>query len=210
MGTAGTGKSYLIRAIRQRLQTMCGEESNPPVIVIAPTGVAAFNINRATIHSTLSIPICNDKRLVDIDGKRLKQLQERMNMVYYIIIDEKSMVGRRMLGLIDTRLRQIFPKKKNEPFSGRSIILFSDFGQLPPVLDVPMYSTNISRDGLSNYGIVTYKFFSEVYKLDIIQRQSGDSEVQQEFRDILLRLRNRESSLNDWKTLTIRFEENLN
>jgi len=73
-----------------------------------------------------------------------------------------------------------------------------------------MYSTNISRDGLSNYRIATYKFFSEVYKLNIIQRQSGDSEVQQEFRDILLRLRDRESSLNDWKTLTTRFEENLN
>ena len=210
MGTAGTGKSYLIRAIRQRLQTMCGEESNPPVIVIAPTGVAAFNINEVTIHFTLSIPICNDKRLVDIDGERLKQLQERMNMVHYIIIDEKSMVGRRMLGLIDTRLRQIFSEKKNEPFGGRSIILFGDFGQLPPVLDVPMYSTNISRDGLSNYRIATYKFFSEVYKLDIIQRQSGDSEVQQEFRDILLRLCDGESSLNDWKTLTTRFEENLN
>src|SRR3954452_7986152 len=45
MGTAGTGKSYLIRAIREKLQTMCEEESNPPVIVIAPTGGAAFNIN---------------------------------------------------------------------------------------------------------------------------------------------------------------------
>src|SRR6266542_7141122 len=108
MGTAGTGKSYLIRAIRQRLQTMCGEESNPPVIVIASTGVVAFNINGATIHSTLSILICNDKRLVDIDGERLKQLQERINIIHYIIIDEKSMVGRRMLGLIDTCLRQIF------------------------------------------------------------------------------------------------------
>src|SRR6266540_6531440 len=100
-----------------------------------------------------------------------------MNIIHYIIIDEKSMVGRRMLGLIDTRLRQIFSEKKNELFGGRSIILFDDFGQLPPVLDVPMYSTNILRDGLSNYGIATYKFFSEVYKLDIIQRQSGDSEV---------------------------------
>src|SRR6266498_5584034 len=209
MGTAGTGKSYLIRTIRQRLQTMCGEESNPPVIVIAPTRVAAFNINGATIHSTLSIPICNDKRLVDIDGKRLKQLQKRMNMVHYIIIDEKSMVGRRMLGLIDTRLQQIFPEKKNKPFGGRSIILFGDFGQLPPVLDLPMYTTNISQNKTFNNGIASYKNFSEACKLDIIQRQSGDSEEQKAFRNLLLRLRDEECHMNDWITLTTRFEQNL-
>src|SRR5205823_11240396 len=210
MGTAGTGKSYLIRAIRERLQKMSREESEPPVIVIAPTGVAAFNINGTTIHSTLSIPICNDKRLVDIDGERLKQLQKRLHKIHYIIIDEKSMVGRRMLGLIDMRLRQAFSEKKNEPFGGRSIILFGDFGQLPPVLDVPMYSTNISQDVVSNNGMAPYQQFLEVYKLDMIQRQSGESAGQREFRDILLRLRNGESSLNDWRVLTTRFEENLN
>jgi len=62
MGTAGTGKSYLIKAIRGRLHTMAGKEGKSPVLVIAPTGVAAFNINRVTIHSTLSVPIMNDKK----------------------------------------------------------------------------------------------------------------------------------------------------
>jgi len=103
MGTAGTGKSYLIRVIRERLQTITGIGQNPPVIVLAPTGVAAFNINGATIHSILSIPIINDKHSkgLDIDGERLKQLQERLQGVHYVIIDEKSMVGRRMLAQID-------------------------------------------------------------------------------------------------------------
>ena len=57
MGTAGTGKTYLINAIRSRLQELAGTGSKLPVIVLAPTGVAAFNINGATIHSKLSIPI---------------------------------------------------------------------------------------------------------------------------------------------------------
>jgi len=117
MGTTGTGKSYLIRAIRDRLCTMAGSGSEPPVLVIAPTGVAAFNINGATIHSTLSIPIFNTKNF-DLDGNRLKQLQERLQNVIYLIIDEKSMVGRRMLALIDIRLRQAFPDYANEPFGG--------------------------------------------------------------------------------------------
>jgi ATP-dependent DNA helicase PIF1 len=209
MGTAGTGKSYLIKAIRQRLRTMSSNSEKSPVLVIAPTGVAAFNINGATIHTTLSIPILNDKKY-DLNGIRLKQFQERLQNVSYFIIDEKSMVGRKMLGLIDMRLRQAFPENKNEPFGGRSIIMFGDFGQLPPVLDVPMYANKASHDALSKNGLIAYKYFNEVYELDIVQRQSGESEEQKGFRDILLRLREGDSKLDDWKTLIKRFEENLN
>lgn len=108
------------------------------------------------------------------------------------------MVGRRMLGLIDMRLRQAFPDQSNEPYGGRSIIMFGDFGQLPPVLDLPMFSNDASRDTNSNNGIASYKHLLEVYKLDIVQRQSGESEEQKEFRDLLLRLREGESILDNW------------
>ncbi|GBC48412.2 ATP-dependent DNA helicase PIF1 [Rhizophagus irregularis DAOM 181602=DAOM 197198] len=179
------------------------KDASSPVLVIAPTGVASFNINRATIHSTLSIPIKNNKD--ELSGIRLKKLQERVQDVRYFIIDEKSMVGRRMLGFIDMRLREAFSENKNEPFSGRSVILFGDFGQLAPVLDVPMFATNARS---SSNVIAVYRQFKEVYELDIILRQSGND--QQGFRDILLRLRDGESTLNDWNILTSRFEENLN
>ena len=96
MGTAGTGKTYLINAIRGRLREMAGVGSKSPVLVIAPTGVAAFNIMGITIHSALSIPIIANKNL-EISGERLKQLQNRLQDVIYIVIDEKSMVGRECL-----------------------------------------------------------------------------------------------------------------
>jgi ATP-dependent DNA helicase PIF1 len=114
-----------------------------------------------------------------------------------------------MLALIDMRLRQAFPEKANESFGGKSIIFFRDFGQLPPVLDLPMYTNNVSQDTNSNKGIGTYKDIREVYELNIVQRQSGESEDQRVFRDILLRLREGESTLNDWKILAKRFEEKL-
>src|SRR6266540_826122 len=94
MGTTGIGKSYLIKAIRKKLSTMERDRSKVPVKVIAPTGVAAFNINSTTIHSILSILIFNNK-YSDLDSKRLKQLQEKLKNVIYLIIDEKSMVERR-------------------------------------------------------------------------------------------------------------------
>ena len=75
MGTAGTSKSYLIRAIQKRLNTIAENKSYTPVQVIAPTGVVAFNISRTTIHSTLSVPIINNKKF-ELEENQLKQLQE--------------------------------------------------------------------------------------------------------------------------------------
>ena len=72
-----------------------------------------------------------------------------------------------------------------------------------------MYTNDISQDTLSNNGIASYKHFSKAYKLNIVQRQSGDSKEQQIFRDILLRMRDGECILNDWIILTTRFEDKL-
>lgn len=48
-GEAGTGKSYLINALRNHLQHRC--------IVTAATGKAAYQIRGITIHSYLRLPI---------------------------------------------------------------------------------------------------------------------------------------------------------
>ena len=208
MGTAGTGKSYLINMIRIRLCEIARSHdvnAESPIVVLAPTGVAAFNIRGTTIHSTLSIPVSS--KTFDLNGESLKKLQNRLKGISYFIIDEKSMVGRRMLAIIDIRLRQAFPEQRNQVFGGRSLILVGDFGQLPPVLDEPMYSQIPRCDPLSSDGIVAYSQFCEVYKLDIIQRQSGDSEEQCNFRSLLLCLRNGESTEDDWKLLATRFSD---
>src|SRR4051794_17547810 len=100
MGTAGTGKTYLIKAIRCRLQEMVRTESKSPMIVLALTGVTAFNIDGITLHSELSIPIINDSKRLKINGEWLKQLQDKLNHVRYVVIDEKSMISHRMLTII--------------------------------------------------------------------------------------------------------------
>ena len=108
--------------------------------------------------------------------------------------------------MINMRLRKVFPEHNNELFGGRSIILFGNFGQLPPVLNLPMYA-RIKRDALSNDGFAAYRQFREVYKLETIQRQSGDSIEQQKFRGILSRMRDGESTIEDWKILASRIED---
>ena len=59
-GPGGTGKSHVINLLRE-LITRCSLQSlsgdSPAVVVTAPTGVAAFNIDGVTIHRALNLPV---------------------------------------------------------------------------------------------------------------------------------------------------------
>ena len=151
-GIAGTGKKYLVHCLRLLLQHQ--------VVVAAPTGVAAFNINGHTLHSLLSLPIRGEFK--DLEGERLKKLQQAFSEVKYLIIDEMSMVGRKTFSQVDRRLRQAgaFPHHSQEVFGGCSCVLFGDFGQLPPVMDLPLYTTD-SRSDLSDQGRAAYETFQQ-------------------------------------------------
>jgi len=49
--------------------------------------------------------------------------------------------------------------------------LFGDFRQIPPVFNFPIYANTRSNDK-----IAVYKEFKEMYKVDVIERQSGEKE----------------------------------
>ena len=191
-GTAGTGKSYLIHCLRLLLQHQ--------LRVAAPTGVAAFNVDGCTLHSLLSLPTKGDFK--DLEGERLNKLQQSFADIKYIIIDEMSMVGRKILGQVDRRLRQAFPHRGHvqEVFGGCSCLLFGDFGQLPPVMDLPLYTTD-SRSDLSDQGRAAYHQFNQAVVLNQVMRQAGQDPEQVQFRDILLRLRDAKVTVADWKCL---------
>ncbi|CAG8456659.1 16503_t:CDS:2 [Cetraspora pellucida] len=72
LGTAGTGKSYLVNVIRYTLHQMT------EIGAKSPTDAAAFNINSITIHLVLSIAINDGNDNLDINGERVKQLQKRL------------------------------------------------------------------------------------------------------------------------------------
>lgn len=75
--------------------------------------------------------------------------------MYYFVIDKKvrSVVTCLLWYL---RLRQAFQKYGIRVFGGRSVILVGNFGQLPPVLDEPMYSQVLRFDSLSNDAMSVY------------------------------------------------------
>ena len=60
LGPGGTGKSHVINLLRE-LITRCSLQSlssdSTAVVVTAPTGVAAFNIDGVTIRCALNLPV---------------------------------------------------------------------------------------------------------------------------------------------------------
>ena len=56
----GTGKSYLITTLTEELELAYNDAQRSKCIVatLAPTGIAAFNVNGTTIHSTCLMRTC--------------------------------------------------------------------------------------------------------------------------------------------------------
>ena len=131
--------------------------------VCAPTGVASYNIDGSTLPSLFNLPTKGDFR--QLEGQKLQEIQQSLKDMNYLFIDEMSMVGRKTFGQIDQRLRLIFPHHSHQVLGGHSYLLFGDFGQLPPVMDLPLYST-VSHNELSDLGSSTYNFFDSAVVLN--------------------------------------------
>ena len=117
-GTARTGKSYLINCLR----ILLGHHLR----VAAPTDVAAFNVDGLTLHSLFGLPTKTEFK--DLEGNHLNEMQQTLSSTRYLIIDEMSMVGRKIFGQLDKRLRQLFPHNAEHVFGGCSVLIFGDFG----------------------------------------------------------------------------------
>jgi ATP-dependent DNA helicase PIF1 len=120
-GKAGTGKSTLLRLFRQT--------TRKSLVVLAPTGIAALQVQGQTIHSFFGFP---PKLLLrkDIKPSRYKGLYRKIDA---IVIDEISMVRAEVLDNIDYFLR-LNGDNPLLPFGGVQMIFFGDLFQLPPVI----------------------------------------------------------------------------
>lgn len=141
----GSGKSFLIRGIRILVR-----EYNRRCVVAALTGKAANNISGVTLHSLLFLQTAGD-----LKGLPLRTIQGTFSNSSFLIIDEYSMVGFRLLAQIDKRLRQA-TGRISEPFGGVSIILVGDILQLPPVGDKPLYHVASVRFNYTIYSIIVF------------------------------------------------------
>ena len=189
-GGAGTGKSYLIRAILQN--------SENRIKIAAPTGCAAQQFcGGHTIHSMLRIPPKKGCTELDKLSPAVQaDLQKAFEETKALIIDEKGMIGLGRLSQIDSRLKEIRPDYADQAFGGLTILLAGDLRQLPPVGDLSIYTQD---GGALNQclGRVLYRMFDNYsYLLQSQMRQQGDENAL--FRDQLERLARGTFTQEDW------------
>ena len=133
-GGAGVGKSYLLQVLVAWLRLCTAKISeSDPVILCAPTGIAARNIGGVTVHSAFKLPVQHGKEPAykDLSPQGLQEIRKKFRMIHTVVIDEISMISAKTLAFISDRLCAI--KDKEEPFGGVSVILFGDLYQLRPV-----------------------------------------------------------------------------
>ncbi|XP_045678281.1 ATP-dependent DNA helicase PIF1 [Phyllostomus hastatus] len=123
-GSAGTGKSYLLKRILGSL---------PPTgtVATASTGVAACHIGGTTLHAFAGIgsgqaPLAQCVALAQRPGVRQGWLSCQR-----LVIDEISMVEADLFDKLEAVARAV--RQQNKPFGGIQLIICGDFLQLPPV-----------------------------------------------------------------------------
>ena len=87
-GTAGTGKSYVIKCLQRLVRQVVGV--NDAIQVITPTGKAAYLVQGRTAHSFLGIPTdgrsCNE--LTVPSGPLLERIQKKCENLKVLVGDE--------------------------------------------------------------------------------------------------------------------------
>lgn len=198
-GSAGTGKSVLLRSIIKALR----RKYPTGVAVTASTGLAACNIGGITLHSFGAIGLGTgtvDNLIKKI--KRNKKAHGRWRDTKVLIIDEVSMVDGELLDKLNEISKRL--RKNNAPFGGIQLVACGDFYQLPPVMK------KISAEGDTRDDVEAFFSFESLAWNETIQetiilkevfRQKGD----QVFINMLNEMRDgriSESTIQEFRRLS--------
>ncbi|XP_076872151.1 uncharacterized protein LOC143522232 [Brachyhypopomus gauderio] len=182
-GPGGVGKSVLIKAIHYEACRILSRLSQNPdetrVLLTAPTGVSAYNIDAATIHTSLSIGTDTKLPYQPLGDEKINALRTKLGKLDILIIDEISMVDHKLLAYIHGRLRQIKQCGDYSAFGKVSIIAVGDFYQLSPVKGKSLYSEPV--------GVNLWQNHFALAELTDIMRQKDAA-----FAELLNRLRKRQ------------------
>lgn len=170
-GPAGVGKSFHLSQKVKELTAM-----GKRVVVCAPTGIAARNVNGVTIHKLFGV--YNNKPTMGFSKK------ESLRKADYLVIDEFSMVGEKLLNLMSDALKEIM--NNNQPFGGKNVFMYGDILQIPPINE--NYFFDSSDFKVKDWHVI---YFNEVKRQD-----------DKTFIDILNKVRTGDLSLADLKYLT--------
>jgi PIF1-like helicase/Helitron helicase-like domain at N-terminus len=155
-GSAGVGKSFILSALEKWVK-----EKRFKYLKLAPTGIAAINVEGRTIHSALSIVSGDSYRSTQFTTSvfNSEERQQELREISVLLIDEISMVSAELLSYLSSMFARL--RGNGKPFGGIAVLAFGDLLQLPPVVGQPVFYANI------------WKLFCPLF-LTYSHRQAGD------------------------------------
>jgi ATP-dependent DNA helicase PIF1 len=195
-GKAGTGKSTLLQHfIKNNFKKS---------VTLAPTGVAALNVQGETIHSFFGLKpgFELDEVVENFHCKRPKTFAN----LEMIIIDEISMVRGDILDAIDIYLQKA--REDHRPFGGVQMVFIGDLFQLPPVVtpqDRDAYFSRYKSPFFFGAQVMQDEYFNLMHiELETIYRQTDEG-----FIHLLNGIRDKSISFPDLDKLNQRAHQSL-
>jgi len=173
-GGGGVGKSHVIKAARRYAKLHFGKSnsSHGTVVVVAPTGNAAFNAGGNTWQSVLGkttgAQLTPTNRKLTAAAKN--SLKGKLSGLRFLIFDENSMLD--LNGLYELHVRLCIakgtdPANLDIPFGGIHVLFVGDFFQLPPVAGYPLYQdpSKLPLTGAAREGIKLWRTMNDYTEL---------------------------------------------
>jgi ATP-dependent DNA helicase PIF1 len=105
------------------------------VVVLAPTGLAAYMVNGQTLNRFLKLPVfgnSEEDKHWPLSDQNLREMRALIPNLKLIIIDEISMVSNVRLAQLHLRLLEVFKESPDDHrvFANVNIIVLGDFLQV--------------------------------------------------------------------------------
>lgn len=173
-GGAGVGKTHLIKHIVQEMV-----KNKIEYDVVAPTGVAALQINGSTIHHYFGLRVYCDQLSIkdekdifghfDCEDEKCEQIRH----LKILIVDEVSMIHKNVFCMVDFVMRYI--RNNSKVFGGCQVVFVGDFHQLAPVShkneeSVFIFSSEVWKDLNLKTIVLTESYRQELVDFDILSK----------------------------------------
>ena len=171
-GVAGSGKSAVLREWLKTIHTKDG------VVVCAPTGIAALNVNGVTMHRLIGATPHTDFGIKGSVDELSEQLRDTLGSVKVVIVDEAFMSRSDTVNYMHRVFCDV--NDNDRPFGGVRMIMIGDPWQLPPVVtqkEAPFMDRDFGSEAGWNFLSPLFKRANfEKFHLSECFRTAGDVE----------------------------------
>lgn len=167
-GPGGTGKSYLIKFLRDYMvgrgvMDICGS-----------TGIAAVNVGGVTLHSWAGIGLGQGSaRQLAMNARNNQPAARRITKTDILVIDEVSMLDAALFDKLDEVFQLI--RDDQRPFGGMQILAVGDMLQLKPVEGKYVFHSKVWKEADFSVHVLNHIFRQQdaVFAQALMQLRNG-------------------------------------